>query len=90
MNVSILIIVCATASLCALISVILNVYLIGKVLSDRVSLQSPADDELAAVITAAIVVATGMPPSSFRLADVVRAGDFSTPVWGHAERFAGV
>ncbi|MCE1159260.1 MAG: OadG family protein [Spirochaetia bacterium] len=52
-----------------------------------------AGGELVAVIAASIAAASGLSPSSFRIASVRSAGDgdgeggFNTPVWGRIERF---
>ncbi len=60
--------------------------------------RAPADDELVAVIAAAVSAASGTAPGSFRIAgfgpSAATGGaggwsrGFNTPVWGHIERFA--
>jgi hypothetical protein len=48
------------------------------------------DEELVAVIAAAISAAGGLEPGAFRIAHLeeTRSGTFNTPAWGHVDRFA--
>src|SRR5512133_240666 len=53
--------------------------------------QSGDEEELVAVIAAAISAASGMAPGSFRIAAIEAAGtqgEFNTPIWGHVDRIA--
>jgi len=55
--------------------------------------KAAGDGELVAVITAAIVAASGLSPADFRIRSIQSTGapgpgQFNTPPWGHADRFS--
>ena len=92
MDLSILTIVCMAAAVCSLISVVVGVSLLRAVTTSQRKEKKAAadddriDDDLIAVISAA-VYAMGRPGSEFSLVSVGPTGGFTTPVWGHVERF---
>jgi hypothetical protein len=84
MELSIPMLVCLGAVAFSSISIILSVKLAMR-LSSANRTAAP-DEELVAVMSAAVAAATGMPASSVRLVSIQARGSFTTPVWGHAER----
>jgi len=64
---------------------------VGAPVAAAASAQSVAggQEELVAILTAAVAAASGMSASQFRITQVVQAqgaGGFNTPAWGYADR----